>query len=201
MAVAPWPRGRCPGHVPSMLSACALCRSLGTTRGLVLCMTEALCISGGVQGLPQRGRAGLWGRGSSPEAALLCPRDWPLSAVPSVITGPTQSLSIPCPFVPFRRIEELSQELAASNQLVEMLSAEKRDLQQRLEGSPVMEGQVSGQGWGDPREEDLLHSGLGWLLSSLSPSGAVAGAVPCSAWQGRVIARNWEEQGGSEDTV
>uniref|UniRef100_A0A8D2NCY0 Phosphodiesterase 4D interacting protein n=1 Tax=Zonotrichia albicollis TaxID=44394 RepID=A0A8D2NCY0_ZONAL len=40
-----------------------------------------------------------------------------------------------------RRIEELTQELAASNQLVEMLSAEKRDLQQCLEGSPVMEGQ------------------------------------------------------------
>ncbi|XP_039555243.1 myomegalin-like isoform X7 [Passer montanus] len=40
-----------------------------------------------------------------------------------------------------RRIEELTQELAASNHLVEMLSAEKRDLQQCLEGSPVMEGQ------------------------------------------------------------
>ncbi|KAM4773098.1 myomegalin isoform 8-T8 [Cyanocitta cristata] len=40
-----------------------------------------------------------------------------------------------------RRIEELTQELAATNQLVEMLSAEKCDLQQRLEGSPVMEGQ------------------------------------------------------------
>ncbi|OWK60911.1 Myomegalin [Lonchura striata] len=40
-----------------------------------------------------------------------------------------------------RRIEELTQELAASNQLVEMLSAEKRDLQQCLEASPVMEGQ------------------------------------------------------------
>ncbi|XP_048169527.1 myomegalin-like isoform X8 [Corvus hawaiiensis] len=40
-----------------------------------------------------------------------------------------------------RRIEELTQELAATNQLVEMLSAEKHDLQQRLEGSPVMEGQ------------------------------------------------------------
>lgn len=81
-----------------------------------------------------------------------------------------------------------------------MLSAEKRDLQQCLEGSLVMEGQVSEQGWGNPREEDV-HSGLGWLLPSLSPSGAVARAVPCSAWQGRVIARNWEEQGGSEDMV
>ncbi|XP_017585163.1 PREDICTED: myomegalin isoform X11 [Corvus brachyrhynchos] len=40
-----------------------------------------------------------------------------------------------------RRIKELTQELAATNQLVEMLSAEKHDLQQRLEGSPVMEGQ------------------------------------------------------------
>ncbi|XP_072788979.1 myomegalin isoform X8 [Taeniopygia guttata] len=40
-----------------------------------------------------------------------------------------------------RRIEELTQELAASKQLVEMLSAEKRDLQQCLEASPVMEGQ------------------------------------------------------------
>ncbi|KAL2301733.1 hypothetical protein Nmel_011126 [Mimus melanotis] len=58
-----------------------------------------------------------------------------------------------------RRIEELTQELAASTQLVEMLSAEKRGLQQCLEGSLVMEG------------------------------------------QGRVIARSWEEQGGSEDTV
>lgn len=48
----------------------------------------------------------------------------------------------------FRRIEELTQELAASNQLVEMLSAEKRGLQQCLEGCPVGEGQVSGQGWG-----------------------------------------------------
>lgn len=49
-------------------------------------------------------------------------------------------------------------------------------------------------------EEDI-YSGLGWLLSSLSPSGAVARAVPCSAWQGGVTARSWEEQGGSEDTV
>ncbi|XP_032923218.1 myomegalin-like isoform X9 [Catharus ustulatus] len=40
-----------------------------------------------------------------------------------------------------RRIEELTQELAASKQLVEMLSAEKRGLQQCLEGSPVREGQ------------------------------------------------------------
>ncbi|XP_066048126.1 myomegalin isoform X5 [Chamaea fasciata] len=40
-----------------------------------------------------------------------------------------------------RRIDELTQELASSNQLVEMLSAEKRDLQQCLEGSLVMEGQ------------------------------------------------------------
>ncbi|XP_027514277.1 myomegalin-like isoform X8 [Corapipo altera] len=40
-----------------------------------------------------------------------------------------------------RRIEELTQELAASNQLVEMLSAEKRDLQQRLEEPQVMEEQ------------------------------------------------------------
>lgn len=63
-----------------------------------------------------------------------------------------------------------------------------------------MEEQVSGQGWGDPREE-LVHPGLGWLLSSLSPSEAVARAVPYSAWQGWVIARSWEEQEGSEDTV
>lgn len=83
-----------------------------------------------------------------------------LSAVSSVIPWPSQSLSIPRPFVAFRRIEELTQELAASNQLVEMLSAEKRDLQQCLEGSPVMEGQVSRQGWGDPREEHI-HPGLG----------------------------------------
>ncbi|XP_010012248.1 PREDICTED: myomegalin-like, partial [Nestor notabilis] len=32
-----------------------------------------------------------------------------------------------------RRIEELTKELAATNRLVEMLSAEKQDLQQRLE--------------------------------------------------------------------
>ncbi|XP_056354067.1 myomegalin isoform X3 [Oenanthe melanoleuca] len=46
-----------------------------------------------------------------------------------------------CVSMAHRRIEELTQELAASNQLVEMLSAEKRGLQQCLEGSPVTEGQ------------------------------------------------------------
>lgn len=121
-------------------------------------------------------------------------------SVPSVIPWPSESLSIPCPFVTFRRIEELTQELAASNQLVEMLSAEKRDLQQCLEVSPVIERQVSGQGWGDPKEEHS-HPGPDWLLSSLSPSGAVARAVPCSARQGWVMARSWEELRGSEDTV
>ncbi|CAN0218702.1 unnamed protein product [Bubo scandiacus] len=40
-----------------------------------------------------------------------------------------------------RRIEELTQELADSNRLVETLSAEKRDLQQRLEEPPAMGGQ------------------------------------------------------------
>ncbi|XP_074452980.1 myomegalin isoform X14 [Larus michahellis] len=40
-----------------------------------------------------------------------------------------------------RRIEELAQELAASNRLVETLSAEKRDLQQRLEEPPAVGGQ------------------------------------------------------------
>ncbi|XP_027752341.1 myomegalin-like isoform X11 [Empidonax traillii] len=40
-----------------------------------------------------------------------------------------------------RRIEELTRELAASNQLVEMLSAEKRDLQQHLDEPQVMEEQ------------------------------------------------------------
>lgn len=76
MAVALWPRGRCPRHVSSMLPACVLCQFLGTTKGLlVMCMTMGLCISGGVQGSPQCGGAWLWVRGSSPEAALLCPRD------------------------------------------------------------------------------------------------------------------------------
>uniref|UniRef100_A0A8C3P5R8 Phosphodiesterase 4D interacting protein n=1 Tax=Cyanoderma ruficeps TaxID=181631 RepID=A0A8C3P5R8_9PASS len=46
-----------------------------------------------------------------------------------------------CGSVAQRRIEELTQELASSNQLVEMLSAEKQDLQQCLEGSLVVEGQ------------------------------------------------------------
>ncbi|XP_075567318.1 myomegalin-like [Pelecanus crispus] len=41
-----------------------------------------------------------------------------------------------------RRIEELTQELATSKQLVEMLSAEKRNLQQRLEEPPNMGGQA-----------------------------------------------------------
>ncbi|KAM3668171.1 myomegalin isoform 6-T6 [Ammospiza maritima maritima] len=47
-----------------------------------------------------------------------------------------------------RRIEELTQELAASNQLVEMLSAEKHDLQQCLEGAPNLqhEGQQAAPG-------------------------------------------------------
>ncbi|XP_010580415.1 PREDICTED: myomegalin [Haliaeetus leucocephalus] len=40
-----------------------------------------------------------------------------------------------------RRIEELTQELAASNRLVETLSAEKRDLQQRLEEPLAVGGQ------------------------------------------------------------
>ncbi|XP_064928294.1 myomegalin isoform X5 [Columba livia] len=40
-----------------------------------------------------------------------------------------------------QRIEELTHELAASNELVKMLSAEKHDLQQRLEEPPAMEGQ------------------------------------------------------------
>lgn len=63
-------------HVSSMLPACVLCQFLGTTKGLlVMCMTEGLCISGGVQVSPQWGRAWLWVRGSSPEAPLLCPRD------------------------------------------------------------------------------------------------------------------------------
>lgn len=70
MAVALWLRGRCLGYVSSMLPACVLCQFLGTTKGLlVMCMTEGLCISGEVQGSPQWGRAGLWGRGSS--SALL----------------------------------------------------------------------------------------------------------------------------------
>ncbi|XP_054689362.1 myomegalin isoform X2 [Grus americana] len=46
-----------------------------------------------------------------------------------------------CSTMAQRRIEELTQELAASNRLVETLSAEKRDLQQRLEEPPSVEGQ------------------------------------------------------------
>ncbi|XP_075616358.1 myomegalin isoform X3 [Balearica regulorum gibbericeps] len=46
-----------------------------------------------------------------------------------------------CSAMAQRRIEELTRELAASNRLVEMLSAEKRDLQQRLEEPPSVEGQ------------------------------------------------------------
>lgn len=66
MAVALSPRGGCPGHVSSMLPACILCQFLGTTKELlVMCMTEGLCISDGVQGSPQWGTAGLWGRGKS----------------------------------------------------------------------------------------------------------------------------------------
>ncbi|KAM6128748.1 myomegalin-like [Phoenicopterus ruber ruber] len=52
-----------------------------------------------------------------------------------------ECLSIPCPSLPLRRIEELTQELAATNRLVETLSAEKRDLQQRLEEPPAVGGQ------------------------------------------------------------
>ncbi|KAM6262086.1 LOW QUALITY PROTEIN: myomegalin-like [Porphyrio hochstetteri] len=48
-----------------------------------------------------------------------------------------------------RRIEELTQELAASNRLVETLSAEKRDLQQRLE-EPLS---VAGQNSQDERQQ------------------------------------------------
>ncbi|OPJ77141.1 hypothetical protein AV530_007539 [Patagioenas fasciata monilis] len=40
-----------------------------------------------------------------------------------------------------QRIKELTHELATSNQLVELLSAEKHDLQQRLEERPAVEGQ------------------------------------------------------------
>ncbi|XP_065529993.1 myomegalin isoform X1 [Lathamus discolor] len=45
-----------------------------------------------------------------------------------------------CDTIAQRRIEELTQELAATNRLVEMLSAEKQDLQQRLEEPPAMVG-------------------------------------------------------------
>uniref|UniRef100_A0A6G1RH91 Uncharacterized protein n=1 Tax=Hypotaenidia okinawae TaxID=2861861 RepID=A0A6G1RH91_9GRUI len=54
-----------------------------------------------------------------------------------------------CSAMAQRRIEELTQELAASNQLVEMLSAEKRDLQQRLE-EPLS---VAGQNSQDERQQ------------------------------------------------
>ncbi|XP_009271580.1 PREDICTED: myomegalin isoform X2 [Aptenodytes forsteri] len=46
-----------------------------------------------------------------------------------------------CSAVTQRRIEELTQELAASKRLVETLSAEKRNLQQRLEEPPAVGGQ------------------------------------------------------------
>ncbi|XP_010193291.1 PREDICTED: myomegalin-like, partial [Mesitornis unicolor] len=46
-----------------------------------------------------------------------------------------------CSAIAQRRIEELTQELATSNRLVETLSAEKRDLQQRLEEPLAVEGQ------------------------------------------------------------
>ncbi|XP_009318973.1 PREDICTED: myomegalin-like [Pygoscelis adeliae] len=46
-----------------------------------------------------------------------------------------------CSAVAQRRIEELTQELAASKRLVETLSAEKRNLQQRLEEPPAVGGQ------------------------------------------------------------
>lgn len=56
MAVAPRPRGGCPGHVPSMLPAGALAQlQVGTTKGLVMCPTEGLCVSGGEQGGEQSG--------------------------------------------------------------------------------------------------------------------------------------------------
>lgn len=142
---------------------------------------EAAGIQGG-GGAPQGERAGLWGRGSIPETALLCPRDCPPAAVLSAILGPSQCLSIPCPSLPLRRIEELTQELAASNRLVETLSAEKRDLQQRLEEPLAVGGQVGGQLQGGTSArhpgEERSRPGLGWQLSSLSPSGAVARAVP-----------------------
>ncbi|KAM6305703.1 myomegalin-like [Aegotheles albertisi] len=47
-----------------------------------------------------------------------------------------------------RRIEELTRELAASNRLVEALSAENRDLQQRLDQLPAVVGQLGPPGTG-----------------------------------------------------
>lgn len=204
MAAAPWPRGGCPGPVPSMLLACVLSRSLGTTKGLVLCGAGGLRASGGVKGLPQGERAGLWGRGSSPGAALLCPRDCPPPAVPSAIPGPSQCLSIPCPSLLLRRIEELTQELAASNRLVETLSAEKRDLQQRLEEPPAVGGQVGGQAWGDPSPAPWggAHPPRARLAVVIPvPSGAVAGAVPRPARQRRAFAQLCRSAGGGREDL
>lgn len=89
----------------------------------------------------------------------------------------------PAPSLPHRRIEELTQELAASKQLVEMLSAEKHNLQQRLEEPLAVGGQVGVQAWGDPSPAPWEEQ-----LSSLSPSRAVARAVPHPAWQSQVFA-------------
>ena len=91
------------------------------------------------------GAAGIWGSGG------VTPRGetW----------APGTALSIPHPSLPLRRIEELTRELAASNRLVETLSAEKRDLQQRLEEPPAVEAQVGGQAPGDP---SLAPRGRAW---------------------------------------
>lgn len=83
--------------------------------------------------------------------------------------GERTVLSVPHPSLPCRRIEELTQELAASKRLVETLSAEKRNLQQRLEEPPAVGGQVGVQARGNP---------------SPAPGG---GAHPPRAWLALVI--------------
>lgn len=57
MAAVPWPRGGCPGPIPSVLPACALCWSLGATKGLWPCRAGMLWASRGVEGSLPRGES------------------------------------------------------------------------------------------------------------------------------------------------
>lgn len=99
MAVAPWPRGRCPRHVSSMLPACVLCQFLGTTEGLMMCVTEGLCISGGMHW----GRAGLWGRGQQSRGCSALPQRLTFVSCPQC-----HPMAIPVPEhpMPFCRFQE-----------------------------------------------------------------------------------------------
>lgn len=187
-AAMPWPRGGCPGSVPSVLPVLGDFRGASAVQGWG---AAGIWRDGGVT---PRGESWAVGRRSSPEAALLCPRDCPPPAVSSAMPGPSPCLSVPCPSLPFRRIEELAQELAASNRLVETLSAEKRDLQQRLEEPPAVGGQVGGQAWGD---------------ASPAPQGGRSAPTQDSAGGCHVEAGSiphlhscaWESRGGRQDPV